>query len=311
MFYGYTPEDIVRAWSGLPGGPTAAQQPVLGCDGHDHPQMFLPDDKCEICAYIEAHDLDCAQEFLQLRCVRHARPVIVSTDHASAPSLRLNPDDRLDLISAIEWDPKDAQVIIGKDDFGTANRLGHFRIHVTLGVPYETMPEELMLALKHEAQEASKWFFPDQYPDFDYPPVVTRRPISDEEVRDRIQGYQYGIDREIARYTHYRFEGGWTDWRWRADWRKMHRAWVIAFKKWSQSEAAQSTLDTISCHRIDLEALPWIIQRALVTRWERCWEPYEGRFEPHVGFFETPGYVVAEPAGEGRTAYFWFEEGGN
>src|SRR3989304_4025780 len=240
MILGYPTPDEIQAWVNSVAG-QAAQFPLLGWDGHDHPQAFLPNDPCEICGYLEAHKSEGNKDGLvTLHCSRHSRPVIMTVEHSRVIDLAKPSSDRRLVVAAIEWSEKDAQATVGMDDFGSTNRLGHFRVHVRHGVPYESMPEELRKALVHEAQEAAKWFFPDQFPDFDYLPVVTRRPISDACVRDRIQGFQYSIDREIARYSSYHFGGAWTDWRWRANWREKHHAWGKAFKEWWQTGTAQA-----------------------------------------------------------------------
>ena len=93
------------------------------------------------------------------------------------------------------------------------------------------------------AQEVCEYFHPDLYPDFYFEAVWTDREISDDEARDRIQGFQYSMDRELARYTDVAIEGpsqdpwtGWVhdvwSWRFDDDWREKHREWIAKYKEY-------------------------------------------------------------------------------
>lgn len=161
---------------------------------------------------------------------------------------------------------------------------------------YVSMPAELAQQITDLAQEVCQYFHPDLYPDFHFEAVWTDREISDDEARDRIQGFQYGLDRELARYTDQTLGApepadpwsGWVRdvWAWRFDddWREKHREWITLYKKYASTPEGFKDLENRRLLRIDLEALPFSLQRALVTRWERAWAEYEGKYSRETGF---------------------------
>jgi len=132
-------------------------------------------------------------------------------------------------------------------------------------VPYSKMPQELADALAHEAQLAVAWFHNSETM---LPAVMTKGEITDDQVRDRIQGFQYAMDRELARIHRIQYDDGWA-WRFDDDWRTKHRKWVEAYVAWEKEANPETS------RRYDLSALPWTMQRALCTRWQRIWEEWE------------------------------------
>lgn len=161
---------------------------------------------------------------------------------------------------------------------------------VTIGVglrAYTSMPVELAQQITDLAQEVCQYFHPDLYPNFHFEAVWTTREISDDEARDRIQGFQYGMDRELDRYIRLDYPGktpGPFDWRFDDDWREKHRGWIVAYKEYVSTPEGFKDLEGRRLLRVDLEALPFSLQRALVTRWERAWAEYEGKYDREAGF---------------------------
>ena len=144
----------------------------------------------------------------------------------------------------------------------------HPRIYFKQDDPSDRVDQELADKITMAAQKAVAWFWNEKTI---FQAVPTRMSISEDDVRRRIQGFQYAMDRELARVHKFEYEGGWV-WRFDPDWREHHRAWIEKFIVWEdkhQNDANHLNL------RIDLEALPWGIQRALVTRWQRLWEEWE------------------------------------
>jgi hypothetical protein len=138
-------------------------------------------------------------------------------------------------------------------------------------MPYSDMPIELANAITQVVTEACKWFWEGKI----LAPTITKTPISDQDARDEIQGFQYAMDRELARIHSVDYEGRWY-WRFAADWRERHRAWI---KKWEKFDAEKKP---ILHKRLDLEKLPWSIQRAMVTHWRKLWEEWADRYDPHA-----------------------------
>ena len=154
---------------------------------------------------------------------------------------------------------------------------------------YTSMPEELAQVITDLAQEVCQYFHPDLYSDFHFEAVWTDRAISDDEARDRIQGFQYGMDRELDRYTRLDYPDkaptkGPFDWRFDDDWREKHRGWIAAYKEYASTPEGFADLEGRNLLRMDLEALPFSLQRALVTRWERAWAEYDGKYTREAGF---------------------------
>ena len=136
---------------------------------------------------------------------------------------------------------------------------------------YQQMPQRLADAIAMEAEDASKWFFD---PSFGiYMAVSTREIVTTEDVHRRIQGFQYGMDREVARLHGFEFTGGWA-WRFDNSWRETYEKWVISYKL-NHEPVCEHEKNA----RLDLTELPFHIQRALVTRWQRLWEYYDSNPE--------------------------------
>ena len=154
----------------------------------------------------------------------------------------------------------------------------HVRRIFTKKPAYPEMPQKLADAIAMAAEEACQWFFESSFSAARFTAVPTKASISDEDVCRRIQGFQYGMDREIARLHGFEFSGGWG-WRFDDDWRERHNAWIEHYV--AQHEPVCEHYDQTNTERwhrnqrLDLTELPWVIQRALVTRWQRLWEAYE------------------------------------
>lgn len=114
----------------------------------------------------------------------------------------------------------------------------------------KTMPQAVADAMAAEAQRAAEWFH-DAGDVYLGDPTV--RSIPDEEVRERIAGWQAEYDKEVSRYN-----------RGQSDERKLLR-YVLA-------------------------DLPFERQRALVERWERIWKDW---MEANPGWIydSTIGFV--------------------
>ena len=154
----------------------------------------------------------------------------------------------------------------------------HVRRIFTLQPTYTQLPQKLADAITAEADMACSWFFDAGFEPADFMAVPTKKAISDKDTGLRIQGFQYGMDREIARLHGYEFAGGWN-WRFDDDWREKHNEWIYHYKAEHEPlcEHFDRTTEEVwhRNQRLDLTELPWVIQRALVTRWQRLWEAYE------------------------------------
>ena len=156
---------------------------------------------------------------------------------------------------------------------------------------YQHMPQELANALASEAQKAVEWFHDNSKI---LTAIYTDRPISDEEVELRIQGFQYAMDREVARMNNFEYEGGW-EWRWDDGWRELHKAWVA---KWEEHKASAKLVgnwhpEHNKPDRYPLDKLPFTIQRALVTRWEALWDEWADRYDPNAPVEEVSAQPVS------------------
>lgn len=132
-------------------------------------------------------------------------------------------------------------------------------------IPYHKMPQDLADELAHEVEQVVGWFHDH---DKVFTAVMTDAEVTDDQTRDRIQGFQYAMDREIARTHNFEYAGGWL-WRFEADWRIKHSEWVEKYKVWEKENNPKHS------RRYDLSTLPWNIQRALCTRWQRIWETWK------------------------------------
>ena len=168
----------------------------------------------------------------------------------------------------------------------------HFVVDAVPGIVYDYIPDKVAVEISKITDEAVKWFHPKDFPDFEFDAVITKRPILDDEVALRVQGFQFAMDREISRITGFCYGGDddFACWRWGygSEWRNRHREWVAAFNEWAITTEGQRKLDDHKCYRYDLSRLPWSIQRALVTRWEKVWESLDGKYHPRLGFTIVP-----------------------
>ena len=99
-------------------------------------------------------------------------------------------------------------------------------------------------------------------------------PITDQEVRDRIQGMQYSMDREIARLAPFRYDSAWN-WRFDTDWREKHNEWVTAFNAELAKLPFVSQVQEKHVWRYDLSSMPFINQYNLCVRWQRIWAEWK------------------------------------
>ena len=259
--------------------------------------------ECNLCSLTSGHD----GAYMVAQCRVHRLNMLVATDHDKVIDLN-DPDTREEIAADVcrigsppagyVWTVPEPKGYGGlRRDSGAS--AGHPHIHLTSNTIYVSMPAELAQTITDLAQEACQYFHPDLYPDFHFEAVWTDREISDDEARDRIQGFQYGMDRELARYTGSAFaqpnlgEGLWN-WRFDDDWRDKHREWIVAYKEYASTPDGFHDLHNRSLLRMDLEALPFSLQRALVTRWERAWAEYDNQYSEHMGFYGDFGWYSLE-----------------
>lgn len=231
---------------------------------------------CKLCRVVKKHAHE-GQNWVLVNCPRHYVPMLVAVEHNFAFDPRQPAISSLItaahtlLGGGVEPDnPRYVYRVQWQLDT-TDSKTGHVRIHFKYIMPYSDMPIELADAITAVATEACKWFWEGKV----LAPTITKTPISDQDAKDEIQGFQYAMDREIARIHQFEYEGRWF-WRFAADWRKRHREWI---KKWEKFEANQTFSRD---RRLDLEKLPWNIQRAMVTGWRKLWEDWEDRYDPHA-----------------------------
>ena len=227
--------------------------------------------ECEFCKILPPFGDDHPPSIHGYMLLRHKRtgfPLIVATSHDKTVVSAL---DQAELAEATRLLMESNPLPKGYNyvpDFlrELKGRNGHTRLYIRQTPEYQAMRQELADAITGEAQEACRWFFESPPPEFSA--VYTDAAISDEDVERRIQGFQYALDREVARYSHFEFEGGW-DWRFDTDWRERHAAWVERYKEREGEIVAQVQGAPL---RLDLTELPWERQRALVSRWQALWE---------------------------------------
>lgn len=107
--------------------------------------------------------------------------------------------------------------------------------------PNKTIPQAIANAVAAEVSRCVEWF---HNPDDVYLGDPTVRPISDEEVVQRIDGWQIEYNKEVDRYN-------------------------------------RGQPDYNMLERYILSDMPFERQRALVERWERIWQDW---FEEHPGW---------------------------
>ncbi len=138
--------------------------------------------------------------------------------------------------------------------------------------PYCLMPQELADQLALVCDDATLWFHDHSHVvQVDKPEL---EPITDDQVRDRIQGMQYSMDREIARLVAFQYGAAWN-WRFDADWRDKHTAWVIAFNAELTKPEFATQVRKTHVWRYDLSAMPWVNQYNLCVRWQRIWAEWK------------------------------------
>ncbi len=138
--------------------------------------------------------------------------------------------------------------------------------------PYCLMPQELADQLALVTDDATLWFHDHSHVvQVDKPEL---EPIKDSEVHDRIQGMQYGMDREIARLVAFQYGAAWN-WRFDDDWRDKHIKWVKAFNAKLTDPMFAALVRQKKVWRYDLSAMPWINQYNLCVRWQRIWAEWK------------------------------------
>ena len=226
----------------------------------------MGDTACKLCIAVREHP-DYAKEprpdwLLLPAGVRPA--VLVATEHA--PNFDLESvADRCALLGAGGRLLDHAFVVDESRGWLSKRFPDHPRVYCVIQQPYQFMPQPLADAITEVAQSAVAWFHDHSVT---LTAVPTATPITDEQVRERIQGFQFAMDREIARCQDFRFEGAW-EWRWDADWKEKHNEWIAAYMEWDAVAKPGHSL------RYDLSALPFQMQRAICTRWQRLWEEKE------------------------------------
>ena len=238
---------------------------------------------CPLCEAVRNHplvtlDTDPRPEWVLINTRAFKTPMLVATDHDMEFDFRNHGDCTkvLEVAKALlAYTPvtlitlmcMERRVYLLNVSKGSASAMfNHTRVHFKLITPPEAMPQTLADNLAMEAQAACKWFWDHNIL---YPAVLTNEPIYNDDVPRRIQGMQYAMDREVARIHSFSYEGGWI-WRFDEDWRERHTAWV---KNWKAYVATNG--EPARNRRLDLNELPFGIQRALVTRWQKLWEDWE------------------------------------
>lgn len=139
--------------------------------------------------------------------------------------------------------------------------------------PYALMPQELAAQLTMVTDAATKWFH-------DHSVVVQLsspelEEITDQQVRDRIQGMQYSMDREIARLASHEYGAAWN-WRFDDDWRERHNEWVESYNQRVGADPLfASHVKMLKVWRYDLSAMPWMNQYNLCVRWQQIWAQWK------------------------------------
>lgn len=167
--------------------------------------------------------------------------------------------------------------VYGFPIFGAGAMFGNFPR--SKPAPYVDMPQDLADELAAVADKATEWFHdPKQFLQVNEPEI---EPITATEVRDRIQGFQFGMDREIARISHFRYDNAWN-WRFDDNWRELHQEWVDAFNLELLKPEFAAEVRKWKVWRYDLSSMPWQLQYVLCVRWQQIWHKWKesGRFDP-------------------------------
>ncbi len=138
--------------------------------------------------------------------------------------------------------------------------------------PYCLMPQELADQLVLVCDDATLWFHDHSHVvQVDKPEL---EPITDDQVKDRIQGMQYSMDREIARLAGFQYPTAWN-WRFDADWRDKHNEWVVNYNAEITKPEFAARVKKAHVWRYDLSAMPWINQYNLCVRWQHIWAEWK------------------------------------
>lgn len=125
--------------------------------------------------------------------------------------------------------------------------------------PHVTVPRQLADDMAAACQEAVRWFHDPDHVFLGDPEV---RSVPDDEVRERIAGYQEELDKEWLRVS------------------RLHP---------TSSPTAPTGPDTL---KYGLSEMPFARQRALVERWERSWTDW---LKAHPGWTVTDeGFIPPE-----------------
>ena len=225
-------------------------------------------DNCRLCQSVKNILGDNPIDPYVLLTRRYGAPLLATTDHVARPNFQDLQDVNLLLVWVTKLLPPGRPLLADwtRDTIGTNQ---HVRIHFRMKLEYQEMSQALADSIALTAEEACQWFW-------DKSKVMTAVPtklaITDEDARNRIQGFQYAMDRELSRINGFHWNEGWL-WRFDDNWREKHNEWVADYKEWEPTQIRQdSYLPGLHYLRLDLTALPWAIQRALVTRWQVLWE---------------------------------------
>ena len=241
---------------------------------------------CNLVTTAEAERDTPIPPYIQMSCKSHYTYMFVATEHDVEFDAE-DEGDRQGIEEAIRFfydngrldSGKTISVLLRLGTFhATGSGAGHVRLHVSSISPYKEMPQQLANEIAEEAEEVVHYYHPDIYPDFQYDALWTMREISDEEVEERVQGFQYAMDREIARLLAFKYDG-WS-WRFDPDWREKHHEWVSAYYDEIDNGDLLAVSEQKHVLRYDLEDLPFHLQRALVTHWEHIWDTWADRYLP-------------------------------
>ncbi len=140
---------------------------------------------------------------------------------------------------------------------------GHLRVHLMARDSYTSYPQELADSIAMATQDAVQWFHD---PSVTIQAVWTEAELTDDDVRERIKGYQLVMDREIARLSGHSYTEGWA-WRLKPGWEKIHDEWIVSFNAYIDTPEGRETVLFQNVWRYDLSALPFPLQRSLVSQW--------------------------------------------
>lgn len=216
-----------------------------------------------------------------LTCPSCRVPTAVPREHYTQENLPAEVREAAaDLLVANAEETRLSGMFDGTADTGSLS--SHWRAHWrSLEHGLDNFPQELANGMTQLAQEAIRWFH-DRDRVLPGDPMV--RAIPDDEVRERIRGFQYAMDKEvyqtvgragrITRLIDPETMEGYEEF----------LAWYAGYK------AALPANETYRVLRYDLAAMPYERQRALVERWERLHADYL-RAHPELAYHLRYGYV--------------------